>query len=59
MSGVSVLDLLLDLPEPHPALVAATTPTARQMAEAVFVLGLLPHDDDRLFRPAVSAHGGV
>jgi hypothetical protein len=48
MSAVPLLDLLLALPEPHPELVAASRP----MAEAMFTLGLLPHDDDRLFRPA-------
>jgi hypothetical protein len=58
ISAVSVFDLL-SLIEPHPDLVAAKHPTPLQVTEAAGLLGWLPDDDDRLFRPAVSARGGV
>ena len=41
--------------DPHPELVAVTRPTARQVAEATALLGLLSDPEERWFRAAVSA----
>jgi hypothetical protein len=52
---VASIEALFSLVEPHPALVAATTPTPAQVVEAIGVFGLLTDPDARWFRPAVTA----
>ena len=54
-ASLDLLGLLLPMIEPHPELVASKSPTSRQVCEAAALMGFLPEDEDRLFRPAVRA----